>query len=310
MPLEHRVHRFGAQPLPTGEHDFTLQVSAAGRDAGRGPAGDVDRAQRRAAGAGGHRPARGPRGPRARRRGADLAGPAHSATPAAVTTSQRRKLSPPKPAGLTRGVLMRSYFGETATDNGVSIQKELQRRGSDLPVYWAVQDHSVVVPDGGIPVVVNSREWYRLLSSVSYYVDNMYQPEYHRKPEGQVIVQTFHGYPFKQMGHPHWRTCSSRRPASRLRRARPRMGLPGLPGPLRHSAAGPRLRLSRRGAGDRLPPQRRAPVRRGRRDPGADARLPGHRARPDRRALCPDLPRLPRRGTTWRDGRLPRLRGR
>ena len=28
----------------------------------------------------------------------------------------------------------------------------------------------------------------------------MYQPEYHRKPAGQVIVQTFHGYPFKGMG--------------------------------------------------------------------------------------------------------------
>jgi CDP-glycerol glycerophosphotransferase len=28
---------------------------------------------------------------------------------------------------------------------------------------------------------------------------------YHRKPEGQVIITTFHGYPFKQMGHPHWR---------------------------------------------------------------------------------------------------------
>jgi CDP-glycerol glycerophosphotransferase len=61
-----------------------------------------------------------------------------------------------------------------------------------------------VVPDGGIPVIVNSEEWYRLLASVAYYLDNMYQPDFHRKPEGQVIMQTFHGYPFKQMGRPHW----------------------------------------------------------------------------------------------------------
>ena len=33
----------------------------------------------------------------------------------------------------------------------------------------------------------------------------MFQPEYHRKAEGQVLVETFHGYPFKQMGLPHWR---------------------------------------------------------------------------------------------------------
>jgi CDP-glycerol glycerophosphotransferase len=62
----------------------------------------------------------------------------------------------------------------------------------------------VVVPDGGIPVVVNTREWYELVNSVAYYVDNMYQPAYHRKPAGQVLVETFHGYPFKQMGRPHW----------------------------------------------------------------------------------------------------------
>lgn len=117
---------------------------------------------------------------------------------------QLRRQGPTR-TGLTRGVLFRSYFGEQATDNGVSIQKELQRRGSDLPVYWAVHDKSIPVPEGGIPVVVNSPEFYDLMFSAQYYVDNMYQPEWHQKPEGQVLVQTFHGYPFKQMGHPHWR---------------------------------------------------------------------------------------------------------
>jgi CDP-glycerol glycerophosphotransferase len=54
-------------------------------------------------------------------------------------------------------------------------------------------------------VLVNSPEWFELAFSVTYYLDNMYQPEYHHKPKGQVLVQTFHGYPFKQMGLPHWR---------------------------------------------------------------------------------------------------------
>jgi CDP-glycerol glycerophosphotransferase len=35
-------------------------------------------------------------------------------------------------------------------------------------------------------------------------MDNMHQPIYHRKPAHQVQVQTFHGYPFKQMGISHW----------------------------------------------------------------------------------------------------------
>ncbi len=110
----------------------------------------------------------------------------------------------PATTGLTHGILFRSYFGERATDNGVSIQAELARRGSDLPVYWAVHHHGVPVPDGGTPVVVNTREWYDLIGSVKYLVDNMYQPQYLTKRDGQIYAQTFHGYPFKVMGHTHW----------------------------------------------------------------------------------------------------------
>jgi CDP-glycerol glycerophosphotransferase len=204
LTLDHEFYRFGRQPLPVGDHDVQVAVE---QDGGapvevpllvsarlgdelplaittdhlegrvvRGPAAAVRITLQRPLGAGrGH-----------------------------FHQHELRRQGPTR-SSLTRGVLMRSYFGEYATDNGVSIQKELQRRGSELPVYWAVHDNSVPVPDGGIPVVVNSPEWYQLIFSVQYYIDNMYQPEYHRKAEGQVLVQTFHGYPFKQMGHPHWR---------------------------------------------------------------------------------------------------------
>ena len=203
LRLEHDVYRFGQQPLPTGDHDFTLRVRTSDAKPVEVPLkmspllnGElpvlVDTARHEG------RVVRGPEGVvrvALIRPIGDARGRYHQ---------QRLRSTPPGTDGLTRGVLMRSYFGEHATDNGVSIQKELERRGSDLPVYWAVQDHSVPVPEGGIPVIVNSREWYRLLASVKYYVDNMYQPEYHQKPDGQVVVQTFHGYPFKVMGHPHW----------------------------------------------------------------------------------------------------------
>jgi CDP-glycerol glycerophosphotransferase len=104
----------------------------------------------------------------------------------------------------TPAVLLQSYFGESATDNGVGLQRELARRDVDLPVYWAVRDYSVPVPEGGTPVIKDSSEWYRLLRNATYYMDNMYQPDYHSKPPGQTIIQTFHGYPFKTMGYPNW----------------------------------------------------------------------------------------------------------
>ena len=101
-------------------------------------------------------------------------------------------------------VLFRSYFGENTACNARAVHHELQARGSDLDLFWAVTDHSVEVPAGGIPVVHESRQWYELLGAARYVMDNMHQPIYHVKREHQVVIQTFHGYPFKVMGHAHW----------------------------------------------------------------------------------------------------------
>lgn len=203
LSLRHPVYRFGSWPLPHGEHDLVAEVRLAEGGAVEVPlridpalavalpvAVDTDDLEGRVV-----------RGPDAGLR-LQLLRPIREAR---GRYQQNRLQVAAPPSRPTRGILFRSYFGEKATDNGLSIQAELRRRGSDLPVYWAVHDHAVVVPDGGIPVVVNTPEWYSLINSVSYYVDNMYQPTYHQKPAGQVLVETFHGYPFKQMGHPHWR---------------------------------------------------------------------------------------------------------
>jgi CDP-glycerol glycerophosphotransferase len=205
LPLTQEVYRFGQRPLPTGDHDLSARVTL-----GPGEVYDVPLTVSMELSATLPVPIATDRHEGRVVRGTDavtritLQRPIGDARGQYPQNQLRRAAATVHSGELHRGLLVRSYFGELATDNGVSVQKELRRRGSDLPVYWAVQDHSVVVPDGGIPVVVNSQEWYRLLGSVRYYLDNMYQPEFHHKPEGQVIIQTFHGYPFKQMGRPHW----------------------------------------------------------------------------------------------------------
>jgi CDP-glycerol glycerophosphotransferase len=100
--------------------------------------------------------------------------------------------------------LFRSYFGENTACNARAVHRELRTRGSDLDLFWAVTDHSVEVPEGGIPVVHESRQWYELLGAAKYVMDNMHQPIYHVKRAHQVVIETFHGYPFKVMGHRHW----------------------------------------------------------------------------------------------------------
>ena len=204
LELRHRVYRFGERPLPTGDHNVSVRATVGPRtydvplvvSTELGASLPVPIATDRHEG-------RVVRGPDAVTR-ITLQRPLGDARGMYPQNRFREAAASARTTAGHRGLLIRSYFGELATDSGVSVQQELRRRGSDLPVYWAVQDHSVVVPEGGIPVVVNSEEWYRLLGSVTYYLDNMYQPEFHRKPEGQVIMETFHGYPFKQMGRPHW----------------------------------------------------------------------------------------------------------
>lgn len=204
--LRHQVYRFGDKPLPLGNHDVLVTVRTPGEDdpvevplrVSRELSDQLPVVVRTHELEG--RFVRGPDG------GVrlSLVRPIGDARGPFLQNRFRSGEAPSVEGGIRRCVLMRSYFGESATDNGVAIQRELARRGADLEVFWAVQDHSTPLPEGSTPVIKNSREWYDLLGSAKYYIDNMYQPEYHRKPQGQVIVQTFHGYPFKSMGHPHW----------------------------------------------------------------------------------------------------------
>jgi CDP-glycerol glycerophosphotransferase len=203
LPLTHRRGRFGDWALPPGPHEVFATLTS----------GEVTRTRTRVELSRGLSkqlpiPLSTDRVQGHLVRGAESGVQVQVQRPLGAHNSdyQQNRLRNIKRSGsLTRGLLLRSYFGETATDSGVAIQAELRRRGSDLPVYWAVHGHFVPVPEGSIPVIVKSPQWFELLNSASYYVDNMFQPEYHQKPAGQIVVQTFHGYPFKQMGMPHWR---------------------------------------------------------------------------------------------------------
>ncbi|QGN32462.1 CDP-glycerol glycerophosphotransferase family protein [Microlunatus sp. Gsoil 973] len=108
-------------------------------------------------------------------------------------------------------ILLRSYYGEICGCNPAALhrylheyQKDHQLPGGPYTDYFAIKDYSVRVPEGAIGVLHDSAEWYRLLHDAQFLMDNMHQPIYHKKPAHQVQIQTFHGYPFKQMGRSHW----------------------------------------------------------------------------------------------------------
>lgn len=102
-------------------------------------------------------------------------------------------------------VYLQAYGGLSATDSQLAIHHELSSRHPGLTLHWGVIDSSSWVPPGGVPLLINSREWYRVLSTAKYLVTNLDLPRWFRKRPGQHVLQTFHGYPSKAMGIGMWR---------------------------------------------------------------------------------------------------------
>ena len=102
-------------------------------------------------------------------------------------------------------VFFRALYGEVANCNGLGVHEELVSRGSDLTLYWSVRDHSVPVPAGGTALVEGTRPWHEAIARSRYHMVNVHQLDWFAKPEGQVIIETMHGYPYKVMGREWWK---------------------------------------------------------------------------------------------------------
>jgi CDP-glycerol glycerophosphotransferase len=113
-----------------------------------------------------------------------------------------------------RSVFFRTLYGEAANDSAAAVHHELVRRGTDLTLYWSVADLSVPVPEGGVPLLEGTREWHERLGAAAYAMFNVHQPAWYTKPAGQVMLQTFHGYPYKGMGVEWWQRSGL--PADRI----------------------------------------------------------------------------------------------
>ncbi len=101
-------------------------------------------------------------------------------------------------------VLFQCYLGEFATDSQRALDEGLRAARPDLTRYWGVLDHSVEVPEGSVPVIIGSREWFDVLASSRYLCNNIDFDGFFLKRPFQRYLQTFHGYPFKSMGTTFW----------------------------------------------------------------------------------------------------------
>ncbi|MDO9380929.1 MAG: CDP-glycerol glycerophosphotransferase family protein [Nocardioidaceae bacterium] len=101
-------------------------------------------------------------------------------------------------------VYLQCYRGEVAADSQLALHHHLRETRPDLTLYWGVADRSTIVPEGGVPVLMFSREWYETIGRARWLCTNVdFDPFFLTRPH-QRYVQTFHGYPFKSMGRTFW----------------------------------------------------------------------------------------------------------
>ncbi len=104
-----------------------------------------------------------------------------------------------RPGGLENAVFFESFYGRNASCNPLAIDRELTRRAPGITRYWSVVDLSVQVPEGAIPVVEGSPDWWRARGAARLLVVNDWLRRRFVRRRGQVVLQTWHGTPLKRL---------------------------------------------------------------------------------------------------------------
>ncbi|PQZ92259.1 hypothetical protein CQ018_12200 [Arthrobacter sp. MYb227] len=102
---------------------------------------------------------------------------------------------------IANATLFESYGGKNCSDSPLEISKKLLEQGEGGIHYWTVKDGSIAVPNGTVPVVLESRLYHEVLSSAAFLVNNNNFPYYFAKRPGQTYIQTWHGTPLKKIGN-------------------------------------------------------------------------------------------------------------
>lgn len=99
-------------------------------------------------------------------------------------------------------VFFESFFGKNYSGNPKYIYEEMLKSPhyKDFTFVWSYSGpNSDVIPGSPIIVTRESLDYYRYLASSKYWVSNIVFPV-HKKREGNVYLQTWHGTPLKKLG--------------------------------------------------------------------------------------------------------------
>jgi CDP-glycerol glycerophosphotransferase len=103
------------------------------------------------------------------------------------------------PGGLENAVFFESFYGRNASCNPLAIDREIAKQAPGATRYWSVVDLSVQVPEGAVPVVEGSPEWWRARGASRLLVVNDWLRRRFVRRSGQIVLQTWHGTPLKRL---------------------------------------------------------------------------------------------------------------
>lgn len=106
----------------------------------------------------------------------------------------RRRAATPEPA-----VFFESFYSQTVACNPLAIDRELARARPDVTRYWSVVDRSIAVPEGAVPIVEGSAQWWRVRADARLLVVNDWLRKRWRRRPHQTVLQTWHGTMLKRL---------------------------------------------------------------------------------------------------------------
>jgi len=94
-------------------------------------------------------------------------------------------------------ILFESYLGETFSDSPKAIYEELLSQENDYEYIWSLKNKEEI--KGAKVVKRNSFKYFYHLATAKVIVNNSRVGNQIKKKNGQIIIQTWHGTPFKRL---------------------------------------------------------------------------------------------------------------
>ena len=97
-------------------------------------------------------------------------------------------------------IAFESLWGRKCNCNPAALYEYIDKNHPEYECVWFLNDTDTEVNGRGRKVARGSEEYYKYLATAKYLVYNNNLPQTFRKRDGQIIIQTMHGTPFKSFG--------------------------------------------------------------------------------------------------------------